>query len=153
MAGVITLTEEDHRKLERVFRALESAQPVEVPALLRQVAELLIQDSKAEEAIVRPAIRASSPGEESDVADGVAQHHHIAETLRQLLAADTEAPGTDGPVAAMIGGIRHHVEEEEREILARFAKDATSTQLDLGAEFTTAKKHIPEEIRAGVAAN
>jgi hypothetical protein len=154
MSGVITLIKEDHQKLETIFRALESAEPSEVPALLRKVAELLIPHSKAEEAIVYPAIKATSPGEASDVDDGIAEHHHVAETLQQLLAADPEAPGTDGLVAAMIGEVRHHVEEEEQEILPRFAKAATNAQLgELGVEFTTAKEQVLDEIRAGVAPN
>lgn len=46
----------------------------------------------------------------------------------------------DGLIAAMIGEVRHHVEEEEEQILPAFADAATNQQLsDLGQQFTEAK--------------
>ena len=147
MAGVITLIKDDHKKLESVFKQLESAEPAEIGALLQEVARLLIPHSKAEEQVVYPAIKRIVPSEESDVDDGLAEHKHVEETLTQLLASDPEAPGVDGLVAAMIGEVRHHVEEEEEEILPAFADAATNEQLsDLGRQFTEAKDQAAANI-------
>ena len=141
MSGVVTLIKEDHRKLESVFKKLESAEPAEIPDLLQQVAELLIPHSKAEENVVYPAIKSLVPDESSDVDDGIEEHHHVESTLEQLLASDPEAPGVDGLIAAMIGEVRHHVEEEEEEILPALADAANNEQLsDLGEKFTQAKE-------------
>jgi hypothetical protein len=143
MAGVVTLIKDDHAKLETVFKQLE-AQKGDVKELLRQVEELLVPHSKAEEEVVYPAIKTPDPHEAEDVDDGLAEHHHVEKTLTQLLAMDPEAPGADGLVAAMIGEVRHHIEEEEEEILPKFAKEATNQQLgELGEKFTAAKeKHL-----------
>ncbi len=84
VAGVITLIKDDHKKLESVFKKLESAEPSQVPDLLQQVAELLIPHSKAEEQVVYPTIKSAAPEEESDVDDGIAEHHHVEEVLEQL---------------------------------------------------------------------
>ncbi len=144
MAGVITLIKDDHKKLEAVFKKLENAEPSETKALLKQVAELLIPHSKAEEKVVYPAIKAAAPDEASDVDDGLAEHHHVEQTLKQLIASD---PGVDGLIAAMIGEVRHHVEEEEQEILPKFS-DAASTQelSELGDRFTKAKEQALVEL-------
>jgi len=75
MSGVITLIKDDHAKLEAVFTRLESAEPDQVPDLLKQVAELLIPHSKAEEQVVYPAIKDTVPDEEPDVDDGLEEHH------------------------------------------------------------------------------
>ncbi|WP_457254601.1 hemerythrin domain-containing protein [Pedococcus sp. P5_B7] len=140
MSGVITLIKDDHKKLEAVFKQLESAEPSDTPPLLRQVQELLVPHSKAEEKVVYPAIKSTAPDEEADVDDGIAEHHHVEETLEQLLATDPEEPGLDGLIAAMIGEVRHHVEEEENEILPKFAQEASNQQLsELGEAFTQAK--------------
>jgi hemerythrin superfamily protein len=148
MAGVVTLIKEDHRKLEAVFKKLES-EPDDVRALLQQVAEMLIPHSKAEEQVVYPAIKATAPDEREDVDDGIAEHHHVAETLQQLLDGDPEGPGGDGLIAAMIGEVRHHVEEEEEDILPRFAEAASNDQLsDLGEKFTAAKKEALAALKA-----
>lgn len=147
MAGVITLIKDDHKKLEAVFKKLENAEPSETKALLKQVAELLIPHSKAEEKVVYPAIKAAAPDESSDVDDGLAEHHHVEQTLKQLIASDPGAPGVDGLIAAMIGEVRHHVEEEEQEILPKFS-DAASTQelSELGDRFTKAKEQALAEL-------
>src|SRR5689334_15386862 len=121
MAGVVTLIKQDHQKLESIFKQLES-EPDDVRSLLQQVAELLIPHSKAEEQVVYPAIRSTAPAEGEDVDDGIAEHHHVEEVLEQLLSGDPEAPGADGLIAAMIGEVRHHVEEEEEQILPAFTE-------------------------------
>ncbi|ADU46991.1 hemerythrin domain-containing protein [Intrasporangium calvum] len=152
MSGVITLIKEDHQKLESVFKKLEKAEPQEIPGLLRQVQELLVPHSKAEEKVVYPAIRSTVPDESSDIEDGLEEHHHVEETLEQLLASDPEAPGVDGLIAAMIGEVRHHVEEEEEQILPAFGDAASNQQLsDLGEQFTAAKEEELRALKAGSA--
>ena len=148
MAGVVTLIKEDHRKLEAVFKQLEK-EPDDVHSLLEQVAELLIPHSKAEEQVVYPAITSTAPDEREDVEDGIAEHHHVEEALEQLLAGDPKAPGADGVIAAMIGEVRHHVQEEEEEILPKFVEAASNDQLsELGERFTAAKEKALAELRA-----
>lgn len=96
-----------------------------------------------------PAIKATAPDEGSDVDDGIAEHHHVEDTLHQLLAMDPEEPGADGLIAAMIGEVRHHVEEEEQQILPKFAQEASNDLLsELGAEFTAAKEQALTALRA-----
>lgn len=148
MSGVVTLIKEDHQKLESVFKKLEKAEPPEVPDLLGQVQEMLVPHSKAEEQVVYPAITSMVPDESSDVDDGLEEHHHVEETLDQLLASDPGAPGVDGLIAAMIGEVRHHIEEEEQQILPAFAKAATNQQLsDLGEQFTAAKEQALQSLQ------
>lgn len=53
----------------------------------------------------------------------------------------------DGLIAAMIGEVRHHVEEEEEQILPAFADAATNQRLsDLGQQFTEAKGQAAAEL-------
>ncbi len=148
MAGVVTLIKEDHAKLEKVFKQLE-AQKGDVNELLRQVEELLVPHSKAEEEVVYPAIKKAAPDEASEVDDGLAEHHHVEEVLSKLLAMDPDQPGEDGLVAAMIGEVRHHIEEEEEEILPKFSDEASNQELaDLGEKFTAAKEKHLADLRA-----
>lgn len=147
MPDVVTLIENDHRQLEEVFSSIEAADG-DVKPLIEQVAELLIPHSKAEEQVVYPAIKQIAPGEAEDVDDGLEEHHHVEEMLKQVLAEDSDAPGADGILAAIIGEVRHHVEEEEQLILPKFADKATPQQLDeLGAKFAEAKQAALAELR------
>lgn len=150
MAGVITLIKEDHKKVEAVFKKLESAEPAEITALLEELAELLLPHARAEEQVVYPAISATAPQEQSEVEDGVAEHHHVEAALRRLLAIDPSEPGADGLLAALIGEVRHHVQEEEQDILPAFGEAASNPQLsELGEAFTAAKEEALEQLRAG----
>jgi hemerythrin superfamily protein len=147
VADVVTLIENDHRELEEVFSSIEAADG-DVKPLIEQVRDLLIPHSKAEEQVVYPAIKQIAPGEAEDVDDGLEEHHHVEEMLKQVLAEDSDAPGADGLVAAIIGEVRHHVEEEEQLILPKFADKATPQQLDeLGAKFQAAKQAALAELR------
>jgi hemerythrin superfamily protein len=148
MTGVISLIKADHQDLEKVFVQLEEEQG-DIKALLQQVAEMLIPHSKAEEDVVYPAIKKLVPDENSEVDDGIAEHHHVEETLKKLLAEDPDDPGADGLIAAMIGEVRHHVEEEEDDILPAFGKAASPQQLtELGDQFQAAKKAALAELKA-----
>ena len=148
VSGVITLIKDDHAKLESVFKKLESAEPSEIRDLLQQVRELLVPHSKAEEQVVYPAIKSTVPDERADVDDGLAEHQHVEATLEKLLASDPEEPGVDGLIAAMIGEVRHHVEEEEQEILPSFSEAADNQQLgELGEQFSAAKERALAELR------
>ena len=150
MAGVITLIKDDHKKLEAVFKQLE-AEKGDIRALLLQVAELLVPHSKAEEEVVYPAIKAITPEEGEMVDDGLAEHQHVEKTLNQLLAMDPDEPGADGLIAAMIGEVRHHVEEEEQDILPKFGDEASNPQLsELGDAFEAAKKKYLAEFRSSI---
>jgi iron-sulfur cluster repair protein YtfE (RIC family) len=127
---------------------LESAAPYLFRDLLELDTEMLLPHSKAEEEVVYPAIKATVPDESVDVADGLEEHHHVEATLEQLRSSEPDAPGVDGLIAAMIGEVRHHVEEEEQQILPAFAKAASNQQLsDLGEQFTAAKERALADLR------
>ena len=135
---VVTLIKAQHREMERLLdqAAQEDADTL---ALLRQVHELLIPHSEAEESFVYPAIEKADPEEAEEVQDGAAEHHHIEELLGQLLEEDPDDPGYDGKLAAMAGELRHHVEEEEQELLPVLETKASShKRADLAARFAEA---------------
>ncbi|MFL6139906.1 MAG: hemerythrin domain-containing protein [Frankiaceae bacterium] len=140
---VIDLLTKDHREVERIFAKLESdSTPDEEKArLLRKVADELVAHSKGEEDVVYPDVRASAPDEGDDVKDGVAEHHHVEEMLVQLLGMELDDPGADGILAAMVAEVRHHVEEEEQDILPAYRKATTAEQrAEVGARFLARKQ-------------
>jgi hypothetical protein len=50
----------------------------------------------------------------------------------------------------MIGEVRHHVEEEEEQILPKFAEEASNQQLsDLADKFTAAKERALADLQVG----
>jgi len=136
MADVVDLIKAQHRTMDALLEQAQQAEPDEVRDLLRQVADLLTPHSAAEEDFVYPAIREYDRSEEDEVRDGTAEHHHIEELMRELLSEDPSGPGYDGKLAAMVGELRHHVEEEEEDLLPVLSREASDDEREeLGARF------------------
>jgi hemerythrin superfamily protein len=146
---VINLIMSDHRAVEKVFDKLEKVekdQQEERLQLLQQVRALLIPHSKAEEAIVYPAIVKVVPAVAENIEEGVAEHHHVEDLFTQVLA-DPNDPGVDAMIAGFIAEIKHHVEEEESEILPQFRRGSTAAQLhDLAVRFAAGKAEVLTEL-------
>ncbi|MDQ1683248.1 MAG: hypothetical protein QOH99_1789 [Frankiaceae bacterium] len=146
---VINLIMSDHRAVEKVFDKLEKVekdQQAERLQLLQQVRALLIPHSKAEETIVYPAIVKAVPAIAENVEEGISEHHHVEDLFTQVLG-DPNDPGVDAMIAGFIAEIKHHVEEEETEILPQFRRAATAAQLhDLAVKFAAGKARVLTEL-------
>lgn len=123
MPDVVEVIKEQHRVIDSLLSQAES-EGADVRALMQQVADLLKPHSKAEESFVYPSIRQKQADETEMVKDGVAEHHHLEGMLDELLTEDPEGPGYDGKLAALIGELRHHVEEEEQDLLPVLSRKA-----------------------------
>lgn len=146
MADIVELITSQHRAIDTLLEQAEQGEPDQVSDVLQQVAALLRPHSEAEESFVYPAIRDHDRAEDGEVKDGVAEHHHIEGLLDQLLAEDPSGPGFDGKLAAMIGELRHHVEEEERDLLPVLSERASAEErAELGARFGEATGHRPDD--------
>jgi hemerythrin superfamily protein len=142
MADVVELIKTQHRRIESLLQQAEGAEPEQMSPVLRQLADLLLPHSEAEESFVYPAIREHARSESDEVKDGAAEHHHIEGLLQELLAEDPSTPGYDGKLAAMTGELRHHVEEEEQDLLPVLSEKASDAEReDLGARFAQATGH------------
>jgi hemerythrin superfamily protein len=132
---VVPLIKSQHRVIEEL---LEQAQQEDSDtlAVLRRVAGLLGPHSAAEESFVYPRIAELQADEAEEVRDGTAEHHHAESLLAELLASRPGEPGYDGKLAALVGELKHHVEEEESELLPVLAKNASDEERDrLGERF------------------
>lgn len=146
---VVALIMSDHRALEKVFDKLEKVEKDEkdeLIQLLQQVRALLIPHSKAEEQIVYPAITSLLPEEAEDIEEGVSEHKHAEDLFTQVVANPND-PGVDAMIAGFIAEIKHHIEEEETEILPAFRDAADEASLHvLAVEFATGKAQALEEL-------
>jgi hemerythrin-like domain-containing protein len=159
MDNVVTLIKNDHVTFEWFFTKLEAddTTPEQAQELLKSLDGLLTPHSNAEEAVVYPAINKAVPKEAEETKDGAAEHHHAAALMKQLLSQPADTPGADGILAALVGELRHHIEEEEQDILPEYADAVDAAELDrVGRAFAAAKEqervngHYPEWPRPDV---
>ena len=141
MPDVVALIRSQHREIEEL---LEQAQQEDTDTLtlLRRVAGLLGPHSQAEESFVYPRIAELRRDETEQVHDGTAEHHHAEALLAELLAGRPDDPGYDGKLAALAGELKHHVEEEETELLPVLAQQASEDERErLGERFAAQTGH------------
>jgi len=135
---VVDLIKAQHRLIEDLLERAQKGDG-DVAELLRRVDGLLRPHSEAEESFVYPAIRDYDESEGEEVKDGTAEHHHIEAMLTELLQEDPDGPGFDGKLAAMAAELKHHVEEEESDLLPVLSEKASADERDeLGTRFAEA---------------
>jgi hemerythrin superfamily protein len=133
MADIVDLIKSQHRQMDDLLQQAQG-EDSDTVVLLSQVALMLVPHSQAEESFVYPAIRDLRPSELEEVEDGAAEHHHVEQLLHELLSSEPGAPGFDGKLEAMIAELRHHVKEEEEELLPVLSDSADDDQRNAMAE-------------------
>lgn len=146
---VIALLVNDHREVEGMFHQLENTARGDVELhrkLSSQVIAELVRHSVAEEQYLYPAVRKVVP-DGDEIADHEIEEHSEAErTMKRLEAADPETNADDYQqhLHTLISEIRHHVEEEEKDLFPKLSAHANTRELeDLGAKLARAKDRAP----------
>jgi len=147
MPDVVDVIKAQHRVVDSLLTEAE-AEGADVKAIMQKVAALLKPHSEAEESFVYPAIRQKQASETEMVKDGVAEHHHLEGMLDELLTEDSEGPGYDGKLAALIGELRHHVEEEEQDLLPVLSRKAGEKR-----HGNAIARNVPEALQAAIMAS
>jgi hypothetical protein len=134
MTDVVDMIMSDHREVERLFDQLMT-QPESQPLVLPTVTALLVAHSRAEEAEVYPAARKEA-GEEDEVAHSQEEHREAEEILERLAAMEPNDAGYEAAVQELIDAVKHHVEEEESEVLPGLREQLSADRLaELGEAF------------------
>jgi hemerythrin superfamily protein len=138
LADIVSVIKEQHRLVDRLLEQA-AEEGADTAALIRQVADHLLPHSEAEESFVYPTIRTKSEDAGDEVKDGIEEHHHIEDMLRTLLEQEPGDPGYDGTLAALTAELRHHVEEEEEDLLPVLQEKSSREELErLGERFEQA---------------
>jgi hemerythrin superfamily protein len=147
--NAITLLKNDHKTVEDLFKRFEKLGPRAVKTK-QDVVERIIRElsihASIEEMIFYPAIRAAV--EEGDVKDMVLEsleeHHIVKWVLSELEGMSAEHERFDAKVTVLTENVRHHVEEEEKDLFPKVNKLLGKERLDeLGDAMAKAKKTVP----------
>jgi hemerythrin superfamily protein len=134
MADVINLITTDHRAMERLFDRLETDRSRR-PELLKQVSAMLMAHARAEEEGVYPAI-AREAGEEDDIEHSEDEHQEAESLLKVLERTDPDSSEFDVRLHEFIDAVKHHIEDEETEILPALRQSVSKKRLnELGKAF------------------
>jgi hemerythrin superfamily protein len=142
----IQTIQKDHRELDRLFESFErAARSGDAPregALAREIVRELSVHAAIEEEFLYPALREA--GVETQVLDALEEHHAAKVSLSEIEALPAEHERFASKVRVLVTAVRHHIVEEERELLPRLRRALDPQQLrQLGETLEQAKRAAP----------
>lgn len=136
----------DHRAVEKVFAELETGRGSSQHRrdLTDHVIAELVRHSVAEEQYLYPAARDLLSDGDSIVDHELEEHAEAEQVMKSLDGLDPADPTFDELVNSLIRDIRHHLEDEEEDLLPRLRAACTTEQLEeLGQKVLDAKEKAP----------
>jgi len=123
----------DHRELEALFARVQQY-PENRAELMEDIQARFNAHGVAEEVHVYPELERKDPSEAEDVHHGIDEHREAEEKLATAVSADE----ADFPSAFQdfVDAVKHHVEEEESELLPALREALDPQQLEkVGDDF------------------
>jgi hemerythrin superfamily protein len=143
----VALIKADHRTVEQLFREFEEAGDRAYKTkqqLVSQIIQELEVHATIEEEIYYPAVEAKAKKDGKElVAEAVEEHHVVKVLLGELATMSAEDESFDAKVTVLMENVRHHVEEEEEELLPQSQEILGEDELTrLGKELAVRKEQL-----------
>jgi hemerythrin-like domain-containing protein len=143
----VELIRSDHRTVEELFGEFEQAGDRAYKTkqgLVEQITQELEVHATLEEETFYPAVQAKARKDGKQLIDEAVEEHHLVRvTLGELAGLTPEDDAFDAKVQVLIENVRHHVEEEESEMLPQAEKLLGKDELArLGEEMLARKRQL-----------
>jgi len=144
----IKLIKDDHQTVEGLFKKFEEAGS-NAHKTKRSIADRVIQElsihAELEEQLMYPVMRRVLDDGEELVQEAIVEHTEAKKAMDEMSGLSGEDPLLDAKMSALIGGVRHHVKEEEEEMLPKLQKAMSREELEeLGERMKQAKKDMQQ---------
>lgn len=143
--NVITLLETDHQEVDELFRRVNlSDEPESIDELTEQIVHDLSVHAAVEEQFVYPLLRAKVDGGDAMADEAIDEHQQAKRLLADLEKLDAGSADHTKAMDELIATVRHHVEEEEGDVLPKLRDAVDASTLDkMGDLVEQAKKVVP----------
>lgn len=141
--NAIELLKKDHETVDELFRRFQIA---EKPETKDEIAKEIVHDlsvhAAIEEQFFYPLVRLKLDGSKADHA--IEEHHEVKELLTEIEENDAGSAAHEQAMTKVIESVRHHVEEEERDVFPQLDDKTDDSTLDrLGEVMDAAKNAVP----------
>ncbi|MER7578169.1 hemerythrin domain-containing protein [Streptomyces sp. NPDC126514] len=145
----IVLLREDHKRVEKLFKAFEKTDEgdtAERRRIVDEVIEELTVHAWIEEQYFYPAAREVAPGTQDHVLESIEEHHAVVWMLSELTSMDASDERFKAKMSVVMEQVRHHVEEEEQDWFPDVRKAMGRNRLqELGKQLEEAKGQAPRD--------
>ncbi len=147
MPDALQLLRNDHREVKELFREFEDA---DGSKRKQQIAEKAIMSleihADIEEEIFYPSVRRQDDVE-SELMNEAEEEHHVARLLiDELKRARKRDERWEAKFKVLAESVRHHIEEEESEMLPRAAEAGAQKLAELGEQMQQRKMQLQREM-------
>ena len=142
----VELLKTDHEKVKGLFDDYEQTENKRAKArIAREVLMELDVHAGIEEEIFYPAYNEEVDSEdtESAILEAEEEHHVVHLLIAELKAMDPMEERYEAKFTVLMENVRHHIEEEENELLPKAEQMGEERLAELGAEMTERKKALP----------
>ncbi len=140
----ITLLDEDHQRVEQLFKDFEAAADASQKQAIAQLICLeLTVHAQLEEEIFYPAFQKAT-GEQDMVQEAVEEHQEAKDLIAQIEGN----PQPDDLVSELQEAIEHHVQEERDEMFPKARKTQGLDLAGLAQQMETRKVALVKELQA-----
>jgi hypothetical protein len=146
----VELIKADHETVRGIFEEFESASsPREQERLVTKALLELDVHAAIEEEIYYPAVaEALGSDDEETIREAEEEHHVVHVLIDELRRMRADAPNYAAKFTVLMENVRHHMEEEETEMLPEAASAlGDERSRELGAQMQQRKQQLTEELR------
>lgn len=143
---ILSLIEIDHRKVEQLFKEIESAKGANAIECFNQIYTELTLHAKAEELVFYPAMQSHEAAKQK-IEEAEAEHNSAKILLEQMKLLNPANSEFQTKLMHLKQTTLHHVEEEEQEIFGMVRESIEESELhQLGQEFQAAKARLKADV-------
>jgi hemerythrin HHE cation binding domain-containing protein len=147
MPSATQLIRRDHKKVDGLFNKFtETKKPDGKQRICEQVIQELEIHAKLEEEIFYPAVR-KHVGEEDMLEEAKQEHQQAKEIMRELKKMKAGDEQFEDKFSELVEGVKHHVEEEEGEMLPK-AEESEMDLQDIGEQMTERREELLEQMQS-----
>jgi len=145
MADALQLLRDDHKRVKDLFSRFEAEDDARAKGeIARKALTELAIHADIEEKVFYPALRAEADAEEH-LMDEADEEHHVAKLLMAELRRMKPNGGRfDAKFTVLAENVKHHIDEEESEMLPKAAELGMARMNELGAEMERRKTGLQD---------
>jgi len=141
--NLIDAVQQDHREVERLLDAVESASGDARRDAFAQLVEKLKAHEAAEQKVVHPLTTELGDADEAEALE--AEESAAEKAIKELEGLDVDSPEFEAGFARLRSDVVQHAEEEEREEHPLILSETSDDELQRrGAEFEAAERTAAE---------
>lgn len=143
MPDALQMLRDDHHLVKDLFKRFDDSDDRREKALIvTQALDALEVHAEMEEEVFYPAVRKEAGPDDGQMDEAEEEHHVVKLLIGELRAMKPSAPRFDAKFTVLAENVKHHIDEEESEMLPKAAELGMQRMNELGAKMEARKLQL-----------